>query len=74
MTNSEIRQGHISAWIQEKGFGFITRGSNERDFERYFFHAKQYEGPNQPHPSMTPTQATRGAWRRDLVTTSVTLN
>jgi cold shock CspA family protein len=47
----ELRQGHVSAWVEQKGFGFLTTGTGPKDFTRYFFHAREYSGPT-PEPGM----------------------
>jgi cold shock CspA family protein len=47
MKNTE-KQGTVSAWVAEKGFGFITRGTSSKDFERYWFHITHYCGINVP--------------------------
>ena len=49
--NSQIH-GTITAYVADKGFGFISQGTTPRDYKRFWFHITSFAGNNGTKPEV----------------------
>jgi len=47
-TKAERKEGHVSAYRVDRGFGFLTLGTCKEDFQTYFFHINDWRGAELP--------------------------
>jgi cold shock CspA family protein len=52
MTVNNKEQGTVTAYVADKGFGFISQGATPKDYKRFWFHITSFAGNNGTKPAV----------------------